>query len=82
MSQFSGTYRGSNLMSYYEELLRPIVGAKIIGLADDSSELNEQYVGLVVRKNDKTFVIWAERDPEGNGPGAFGLQEVDEGEGE
>tara|TARA_Y100001972_G_scaffold106033_1_gene134130 strand:+ start:827 stop:1048 length:222 start_codon:yes stop_codon:yes gene_type:complete len=73
-------------MSYYEELLRPIVGAKIIGLADDSSELNEQYVGLVVRKtlpgNDKTFVIWAERDPEGNGPGAFGLQEVDEGEGE
>jgi len=48
--------------------------------------LNEQYVGLVVRKTlpgrDKTFVIWAERDPEGNGPGAFGLQEVDEGEGE
>ena len=69
-------------MSYHEDLLRPIVGAKIVGLADCPGEMNEQYVGLVVRKNDKTFVIWAERDPEGNGPGAFGLQEVDEGEGE
>lgn len=73
-------------MSYHEDLLRPIVGAKIVGLAECPGEMDEQYVGLVVRKtlpgNDKTFVIWAERDPEGNGPGAFGLQEVDEGEGE
>ena len=69
-------------MSYHEDLLRPIVGAKIVGLAECPGEMDEQYVGLVVRKNDQTFVIWAERDPEGNGPGAFGLQEVDEGEGE
>ena len=63
--------------SYYEKTLQPLVDGKITGIAFAPAEYGEQYVGLVAMTDKGKLVAWADRDPEGNGPGHISLQEVD-----
>lgn len=63
---------------FYLQQLQPLVGAKIVGLAHADGE-NDEFFGLIVElPNKERKVIFFLRDDEGNGPGSFEIQDVNE----
>jgi hypothetical protein len=53
-----------------------IPGGTITGFAEDGSGY-DHYMGLVITTAEgKRYVLWVNRDPEGNGPGWLDPQEI------
>ena len=52
-----------------------IVGYKIVGIAQDDSDPDEIWEGLVLLKGTKRKIAWIQRDPEGNGSGFLSIED-------
>lgn len=56
----------------YDDLIHGTIEEIIVDIED-----REAYVGLLVRKGNKTFVVWALSDAEGNGAGYLDINLVE-----
>jgi hypothetical protein len=61
--------------SFFNEY-RKIVGYKIVGIAQDDSDPDDIWEGLVLLKGTKRKIAWIQRDPEGNGSGFLSIVET------
>jgi hypothetical protein len=55
-----------------EEIREKLIGFKIVGTAYDE---DNQSFGFVAQKGKKKYVVWVDRDPEGNGCGHLSIED-------
>jgi hypothetical protein len=60
--------------SFFDEYSK-IVGYKIVGIAQDDSDPDDIWEGLVLLKGTKRKIAWIQRDPEGNGSGFLSIED-------
>ena len=63
---------------YTAELKKHLLGYTFVGTAIDLDEDGEEFYGMIFWKNNKRKILWILRDMEGNGPGGFQIQELEE----
>ena len=60
--------------SFFDEYSK-IVGYKIVGIAQDDSDPDDIWEGLVLLKGTKRKIAWIQRDPEGNCSGFLSIED-------
>ena len=64
---------------FYTGQLELLVGATIVAPIISLNEYGgDDFFGLKLHKNGKDFALWFLRDDEGNGPGSFEIQSLEE----
>jgi hypothetical protein len=71
-----------NAKDFYVKRLKPLIGSTIVAVATDESDLSELddlYLGLVVRTRDgREAIVWFLSDDEANHGGSFSVEFQDE----
>jgi hypothetical protein len=83
-TQHTKTYPIHKYTQAYLDELAPLVDGTIVGLVVDTSAgdtWHDQFFGLRIRKpNGEHVALFLMRDDEGNGPGAFSIETLKEGD--
>lgn len=67
----------SSQIDFQTQQASPLIGATVTGLAKTPpDDMGDEYFGIELQKGNTDYVLWFLRDEEGNGPGAF---EIDDG---